>query len=653
MSTDYDTDDYLCDEFQHKMTTSISNKKVLDVKSIGDDLIYYFDDNSISLVDTTGKSLATKKWVEKISTIAACPEYFTVFLGDSFQCFKIEPSSHHPDIKLIKKIKTRFYVTDFKGPVKYADMQNNEGFAGLVVGTVHGSSVNLHKLKGRSTDYLHFREHGKVCSMSFCNDIKFIACAFDTNFIKVFSIKGNGLFGVFSCEKVFMSRFNNLFFSRTYDVLSYMNADNDLFLYEVKGLYFQSDRKKPVEYRTKISLKDSPDARVVDVDYKGMNYQVAKKSGVIETVVNSNLQKVCLTTFNVQRDGEMNRTQLSSEYGEDIDHDVEEVSDDDSDIVKIEATEEDAWIDANGRTVKFEDVLPLIPENKDYHYMSCYPKRGLFVILNFKYTNDEDEDEDERRLEEMANKLDFEEVCVRRIKEVRTASKKFYQSASEFTEAEEANKQIEEIVKVYKRHLQESDCFVCVFLSNKVFTVSRDMTRAVEPGNCQALAGKPKLFFIQAPRGDKIDMGFNSYHVNSQDQPSTSRAGSHSNHEGENSNQLVAPSVRHLMHHEDIDKYPKQIPSQADLLIAFSTCKDYRSCTKTKKEVSPYIRYLTSVINKYYATHDLLSMLTHVNYMMSNEYVNEEDESKQMPSFVSQLTRKVRFIPKKEYRPKN
>ena len=44
------------------MTTRTIKKKVLDVKSAGDEcLVYFFDDNSISLVDHTGKTLAAKK----------------------------------------------------------------------------------------------------------------------------------------------------------------------------------------------------------------------------------------------------------------------------------------------------------------------------------------------------------------------------------------------------------------------------------------------------------------------------------------------------------------------------------------------------------------------------------------------------------------
>ena len=53
------------------------------------------------------------------------------------------------------------------------------------------------------------------------------------------------------------------------------------------------------------------------------------------------------------------------------------------------------------------------------------------------------------------------------------------------------------VVHKKKSYLSQSDCFMCVFISKEKFTVSRNLTRAVEPSNCPALAGKPKLFFIQ------------------------------------------------------------------------------------------------------------------------------------------------------------
>ena len=53
------------------------------------------------------------------------------------------------------------------------------------------------------------------------------------------------------------------------------------------------------------------------------------------------------------------------------------------------------------------------------------------------------------------------------------------------------------VVNKKKNDLSQSDCFVCVFISKEKFTVSRNLTKAVEPSNCPALAGKPKLFFIQ------------------------------------------------------------------------------------------------------------------------------------------------------------
>ena len=70
----------------------------------------------------------------------------------------------------------------------------------------------------------------------------------------------------------------------------------------------------------------------------------------------------------------------------DIDHELEDLSDsDDEEVVKTEAAEEEAWIRADGSRCEFAELEGVIPTDKDFHYLGCYPKRGVFVIFNFKY----------------------------------------------------------------------------------------------------------------------------------------------------------------------------------------------------------------------------------------------------------------------------
>ena len=55
--------------------------------------------------------------------------------------------------------------------------------------------------------------------------------------------------------------------------------------------------------------------------------------------------------------------------------------------MKTEIEEEEAWIRADGTRCEFADLEGIIPADKDFHYLGCYPKRGLFVIFNFKYVS--------------------------------------------------------------------------------------------------------------------------------------------------------------------------------------------------------------------------------------------------------------------------
>ena len=61
------------------------------------------------------------------------------------------------------------------------------------------------------------------------------------------------------------------------------------------------------------------------------------------------------------------------------------------------------------------------------------------------------------------------------------------------------------------------DCFICcilthgrlgeVFGSDGVSVEIRDLTAALKPSSCPSLAGKPKLFFMQACQGEKTQVG--------------------------------------------------------------------------------------------------------------------------------------------------
>lgn len=165
-----------------------------------------------------------------------------------------------------------------------------------------------------------------------------------------------------------------------------------------------------------------------------------------------------------------------------------------------------------------------------------------------------------------------------------------------------------------------NDCFVCVILSHgdEGVIYGRDgkfrTDTIFEPflGDvCTSLAGKPKLFFIQACQGDRLDSGI-----------------------------LLGTG------HDGYEMV--KIPSRADILVAYSTVPGYYSWRNTTKG-SWFIQALCYVFKKHAKEKELLEMLTMVNRRVAYDFESctpdnsVMHEKKQISCFTSMLTRKVYF----------
>lgn len=169
----------------------------------------------------------------------------------------------------------------------------------------------------------------------------------------------------------------------------------------------------------------------------------------------------------------------------------------------------------------------------------------------------------------------------------------------------------------------QNDCLVVCILSHgeKGSIWARDIRYPVDEvyhiftgDKCPSLAGKPKLFFVQACQGSEFDRG--------------------------------TMVMRNDIDVADSASYYK-IPTWADFLIVYSTVSGYYSWRNPSKG-SWFIQALTNVFARNAKSMDVLSMMTLVNQQVAYDFESIADSrefhgNKQVPCITSMLTRRVFF----------
>lgn len=171
----------------------------------------------------------------------------------------------------------------------------------------------------------------------------------------------------------------------------------------------------------------------------------------------------------------------------------------------------------------------------------------------------------------------------------------------------------------------DNDCFACCVLTHgdhghlygydSKFPIDTIFTNFLG-NNCPTLVGKPKMFFIQACQGDKLDSGVT------------------------------------VMPNDELDAVSFfKIPTHADFLVAYSTLPGFYSWRNTQ-DGSWFMQSLIRVLGEYHLHMDLLTMLTIVSHQVAYNYSSNAaseqfNNKKQVPCITSMLTRRIFFLPKK------
>ncbi|KAJ3615351.1 hypothetical protein NHX12_018918 [Muraenolepis orangiensis] len=179
----------------------------------------------------------------------------------------------------------------------------------------------------------------------------------------------------------------------------------------------------------------------------------------------------------------------------------------------------------------------------------------------------------------------------------------------------------------------QADCFVCVFLSHgddgHVYAYDgkisiKEVTALFKGDKCRSLAGKPKIFILQACRGDQYDP------------PVTGMCAGDSVAE---ENQVVMDAA--VVH---------TLPAGADFLMCYSVAEGYNSF-RDPINGSWYIQDLCKTLQRSGQSLEFTELLTLVNMkvsqraVMKSEYLHAVGK-KQIPCFASMLTKKLYFRPK-------
>ncbi|XP_020287962.1 caspase-1-like [Pseudomyrmex gracilis] len=264
-----------------------------------------------------------------------------------------------------------------------------------------------------------------------------------------------------------------------------------------------------------------------------------------------------------------------------------------------------------GRTPNVPNAHPPVAPTRRYdaYYKMNHPKRGLALIFNHEFFT----------LSHLKPRSGTNVDC-ENLKNV------FANLGFEVNDYHNITHKdmVRQLERVAEMDHSDHDCLVVIVLSHgeQHLLYAHDNSYKADllwnhftGDKCPTLAGKPKLFFIQACQGDKLDPGIT------------------------------------LKERTETDGLPVntfRIPTQADFMIAYSTVPGYYSWRNTSRG-SWFIQALCIELRENGTKEDLLTLLTFVSQRVAIDFESNTPENstmhlqKQIPCITSMLTRLVKF----------
>ncbi|XP_077999294.1 caspase-3-like [Glandiceps talaboti] len=248
------------------------------------------------------------------------------------------------------------------------------------------------------------------------------------------------------------------------------------------------------------------------------------------------------------------------------------------------------------------------PIDLDFRYNMSHPQRGTAIIINNKHFQPQTgmnrrngTDVDAKQLTESLTRLGFD------VKQYDDLTTKKMQAVMQIQSREDHS---------------DSDCLVVAILSHGddgiVYgvdgTVSvESLTKNFRGDKSETLVGKPKIFLLQACRGQKFDEGILMKGADQTD---------------------AAPLAQRL-------------PVEADFLICYSTVPGYYSWRNAEKG-SWFVQAVCNVLDRYGTTMDMLHMMTRASKLVAYNFESNTSSDfmnmkKQIPCTVSMLTKDLYF----------